>query len=393
MRITNSLLLFNHFMKFSPAIIKLFISIFLFSTAFGMNVVIFPAKLLENGITSAQIGFASAFEVVGGVIMSLYLGRLIKKIGVTKSLFFSSALYAVMIFLIFFCKIFYFWLLLVLIMGSCWVINVIARQAWLHTIISDKNRGMMAGIYSMLISIGLALGPLLVKYFGASGYSSFIISASIIFAAFLIIKNLSSTAKLEINSSKIPFRDFFKKNPRCFLGRFFFDFISFSILGFSVVFGRKLGFSAEDSGLLITAFMASFIFDVITGILLKKYNAYKLINIGFIGFLICISIIAIYHHNYKLLLALFFIMGIFAAFIYVSIMTAVNNDYDKEDLIAANSTMQVIGSSGSLAAGLINGFLITIFSASGFIITIALSCIIYLTFLVFYEKKYHPSWR
>jgi len=379
-------------MKFTPAIIKLFISIFLFSAAFGMNVVIFPAKLLENGITSAQIGFASAFEVVGGVIMSLYLGRFIKKIGVTKSLFFSSATYALAIGLIFFCKIFYFWLALVLIMGSCWVINVIARQAWIHSIISDENRGIMSGIYSMILTIGLATGPLLVKYFGAEGYISFAISTSMIFASFLIIQNLNNHTSLKIESGKIPFRDFFKKNPRCFLGRFFFDFISFSVVGFSVVFGKKLGFSSEDAGLLITAFMASFIFDVITGILLKKYDAYKLIKIGFIGFLICVSIIGIYHESYKLLLVIFFIMGICAAFIYVSIMTAVNSDYGKEDLIAANSTMQVIGSSGSLLAGLINGFLITIFSAQGFIIAISLSCIIYLTFLFYYEKK-NPSWR
>lgn len=351
-----------------------------------MNAVIFPTKLLENGVDAAKIGFAASFEIVSGLLMLMLLTALIKKIGIKKSILFSSIIYSSIVFLVFFCNSFYLWLFFVVIIGNCWVINAIIRQSMLNSLLNSENRGFILGVYSMIMALAIMIGPIIVKFLGAKSQISFLVSASFIILSFFAIKFSKNDKKLEINSNKIKILAFFKKNPRCFVGRFCCDFILFSIIAFTVIFGKEMGLTSENAGLLIAAFMASFFADLFVGALLKKHGPYKLIKFGFAGFLVAIIIIGI-SKSYSLMLLMFFSMGVCAALVFISIITTINNESKKEELIATNSTMQIVGSSGSLVAGLLNGLLIHIFSYFGFIIAISLSCIIYLTFSTLYEER------
>ena len=111
-----------------------------------------------------------------------------------------------------------------------------------------------------------------------------------------------------------------------------------------------------------------------------------MINIGFLGSLICFIGINIFYENYILLLLIYFSSGIFVACIYVCALNIVNEDYPEKKLVAANSTFHIIGSIGSIIALVCGGYLISVFGPQGFTMTIITSCLCYLTFLVFYKK-------
>ncbi len=113
-----------------------------------------------------------------------------------------------------------------------------------------------------------------------------------------------------------------------------------------------------------------------------------MINIGFLGCIYIFLVITLYHQSYLLLLILYFIFGLSIACIYVSVFKIANEDYPKEQLVAANSTFQIIGSIGSLSGSLFGGLFLDIFDANGFLIAMILSGVFYLTFLVTYETKY-----
>lgn len=373
---------------FSHETILLFFSIFLFATAVGIDIVTFPSILSKHGFSPFKIGIASGFEVIAAITMSFFLGKIISKFGLFRSLFFSSTSYAIAIAIIFFCKNFYLWIAVAFLMGTCWFAYNVLRQAWLNIIINEQQRGIVAGIYSAMISAGLAIGPVIVKFLGAENYSSFLASSFLVLLSFTILTPLKKMPAPQITSQKIPLAEFFKTNSRCFLGRFFLDLQCFCMLAFTVIYGKKIGLSAEDAGLLITAYMTSGFLDIFIGILIKKFNPYKLINLSFIGSLVCILIICLFHESYKLLLLTYFWFGTFGAVIYIASITITNNDYPKEKLIGANSTLQRIASSGSLCGTLLGGISIQIFGEAGFPIAIIFSCIGYLIFHVIYEKKY-----
>lgn len=376
---------------FSKEILLLLISILLFSTAMGMDFVTFPAVLTKNGIDPGRIGIALSSDILSGIIMSFFLSKIVARFGAFFIFAFSSILYATAICLIYFYQNFYLWLGFCFLMGSCWFMSIIIKTSWLNSLTANKNRSLILGIFSMMISMGIFLGPVIVDFCGALNYLSFLISAALVTMAFATLLPIRNTIKIKISSHRIPLKTFFKKNPRCFLARLVLDFTSYSLLLFSVIFGNKIGMTQEKSGLLISAYMASGFSDVLVGFLLKKYNVYKMINFGFIGCLSCFLIVIFHHNNYLFLLTLYFIFGFFIACIFVSVFTIVNQDYPKEKLVAANSTFQLIGSIGSLLAGLSGGYLINIFGKLGLPFAIIFSCIFYLTFLVIYERKKYKT--
>jgi MFS family permease len=353
-----------------------------------MNAVTFPTILSLNHIKPSEMGIAFALEISGGLLMSFFLSKLVKKLGLMNVLAIAASGYAAATSLIYFYQNFVVWLAFALFIGSCWFAYNITRQAWLNILLESHRRSVASGMFSMILAGGLATGPIIVGFSGAANYSSFLISSGIAITSFLFLALMRGSSRAKISPKRIPLKEFFNKNPRCFLARFFLDFQSYLMLVFTVIFGQKIGLSYEKSGLLITAFMASGFFDLWVGFIIKKVNPYKLINIGFLGSIYCFLIMTLYHESYMLLVILYFIYGIFIAFIFVSVLHITNHDYKKNELVAANSTFQIIGSSGSLCGSLVGGFFINSFGAYGFPVTMILSGILYMTFLLTHEKKF-----
>jgi len=365
----------------------LYLSFFLFATAIGVDLVTFPSILKLNKINPSQIGFAFAIEVCGAAFMSFFLSKFVAKFGIINSLRIASVLYASIVLIIYFYVSFIFWILLVFILGCCWLIFAISRMSWLNIFLNNEERGIGLGIFSALISGGVAFGPVIVKFSGSESYLSFVISALLVLSASLCLNPLKHELQPHINSERISIKKFFKKNPNSFFSRFFLDFTTYMILSLSVVFGTGIGFTNESSGLLITAYMASGFFDIFVGFMLKKISPKKLINIGYLGCLYVFLLVSLYQKSFYFLIILFFIFGLFIACIYVSVFKMMNEDYEHHELVSANSTFQLVGTCGSLFGSLLGGFMINFFGNQGFPISICFGCLFYLTFLVIYEKN------
>jgi MFS family permease len=366
----------------------LYLSILLFATAIGIDAVTFPTILNNHDVNPANIGISFTFDIAGGILAWMFLSKIVARFGLMIALGTASFSYAAIILGIYFYQGFFLWTLLIFLMGICWFVYFITRQAWLNILVTDAQRGVALGLFSMISSAGLFLGPVIVTFSGAESYDSFLISALLVVISFLVLHPLRKTIQPKISPQKISVKDFIKNNPRCFLARFFLDFQSYFLMSFSVIFGNKIGLSYEAAGLLISAYMASGFCDIMVGFLLKKFNPYKIINAGFLGCMYCFIAIIFYNESYKFLLTIYFIFGIFIACIYVAVFKVTNDDYSKEKLVAANSTFQFIGYIGALSGSLTGGFLFNIIGTQGFPITIVLSCAFYLIFLVIYEKKY-----
>jgi predicted MFS family arabinose efflux permease len=372
-------------LNFFPELGFLFLSIFLFAVAVGINFVIFPAILSSHKVSTGNIGIAFTFYSFGGILMSFFLSRVVTCLTIMKTVKISALFYASLTLLIYFYYNFYLWAILIFLLGISYFSYVITRQSWLNIILAKDQRGVALGFFSMIISAGIAFGPLIVNFSGAKNYSSFVISAALTGTSLYCLKFLKHKPQLHLKSKKIKLKDFLKTNPRAFFARFFLDFQTYLLLTFSVVFGVKIGLSYEAAGLLVSAYMASAVFDFAVGFILKKWNPYRLINFGFCGCLCCFLLI-IFTRHYIFLVIIYFIFGIFVACIYVSVFKVANDDYHKKKLVAANATFEMIGLIGSLSGSFSGGILFNLFGTAGFPITIVLCCISYLTFLVIYEK-------
>ena len=365
----------------------LYLSFFLFACAVGINLVTFPSLLKLHKVSALQVGLAFTFEIAGVGLMSFFISKIANRYNIIKILSVNTVIYCSIILSIFFYFSYIWWLLMVFILGCCWLTFVIIRMSWLNYLVTNEERGVALGIFSALISAGVAVGPVIVSFVGATNYLSFVIAAILVVLSFLSLFTIRHSVMREIDSEPISLIKFYNKNPNSFFSRFFLDFTTYTVVSLAVIFGTLVGFTNENSGLFITAYMASGFFDIFVGFMLKKVAAKKLINIGYLGCLCCFLLVSLYQGSFVYLLTIFFIFGLFIACIYVSVFKMMNEDYSAAELVGANATFQLIGTLGSLFGSLIGGFMIEIFGSQGFPILICFGALFYLTFLVIYEKK------
>jgi MFS family permease len=131
-----------------------------------------------------MVGIACAFETLFAIITSFFLAKIIAKFRLMNSLKFAAIFYAIATILLYFYFNFWLWLLLISVTGSCWFIYAISRLSWLNILLNNNNRGVGIGIFSMIISLGVGIGPLIVKTLGANSFFSFLASAFLTLCSF-----------------------------------------------------------------------------------------------------------------------------------------------------------------------------------------------------------------
>ncbi len=378
-------MILDRYFKIISNLYILFLSIFIFACSVGINIIIFPALLVSNNISPSKIGIATAVETTGAIFMSFFLAKIVKKIGVISVLLIATSIYSFIIFIANSFLGFIWWLILIFILGCCWFSTAVIRQAWLNFLTNNKDRGMVIGTFSMIISLGLATGPMIVSVAGARSQISFIISAFLMITSFLIIKLFFKQPSPVINIDAMPIKEFFLNNPIASLARFFLDFQVFLLITLTVPFATKINISFEQAAMLIGAFMLSGFCDLIIGAMLTRFNPYKVVNIGFLIKILAI-LAMILMQDYGKLLILYFLFGVGVACNFVATYKIINDKY-ADNIIVANATFQRIGSIGSLCGGLFGGIMIEIFGSNGFLIALILGSITFLTFIIFNQKN------
>lgn len=358
----------------------LFLSFLISSIAAGINVITLPAILMNNNIGPALMGTASSIELVFGFIAAIFLAKFVLRFGLLFSCFIATIISSSVIFLIYYYQNYTLWLVFEALIGICWISLYIIKQAWVNSIITDKNRSIILALISSLFCFGFLFGSFLVKFLGALNHQSLITSAILILISGFLLFLVRDSAPKKIDSDHIKFFEFFKKMPDESLARFLLDFQAGCLVCLGVLFGVKVGFTTENSGLLVAAFMGSGVFDLYAGILVKHFDGRKMIFYGFLGCLITISLAIIFHLNYSILLISFFFFGISCALIFISSITNVNNSYNKNELVAANATFQAFGSLGAVSGCLIGGIMMQIFGYIGFFLTIFMAISCYFTY-------------
>jgi MFS family permease len=364
-------------------IILLLLSTFLFAFSAGINAVSFPLILYQNQVSPIWIGVIEGIEILAGVLIARYLYGLSHKIGALKIILIFAVVEAAMILILPLYYNFFWWSFLVFVSGLSWFSIIALRQAWLNMATTNNHRSMDLAMSSTMMCAGLALGPVAVKIIGAGQYLLFIISAILVLVSCFSLL-LIGNHQPKLDKEKIDYLQIIKTHKSSFIARFLLDLQIMVVILFTVIYGLKNGLSAENSGILVSAFMFVGLADFLIGWMIKNRELQKYINFGFFGTLISMLFLPFVIQNFYLAILVYAIYGWFVGLIFISVVTKVNHNQNKKDLIAINSTLQAVGGLGALCGTLLVGIFMQIFDANGFVILIVLANLAY--FLVRFFK-------
>ena len=233
------------FKSINPSIKYLSISAFFTGIALGylFTVLVIIQKL--NGYSESVIGLISASFSLGLMIAGFFVTKILASLGLYRMLLLSVSIQTICVLLMF---IYFNPINLALcsfIMGIMGGMNWMTMDTWVNVVSSDKNRGKAIGLYNSSISIGFAIGPLLVAIFGTQGL------LPIFLCLFLMVIRVPALhfIKNHINNVKVPEQ----------LKKINFSFIKIAPFIFVAIFIS--GINDSSFGALFPAFMINELFS------------------------------------------------------------------------------------------------------------------------------------
>jgi MFS family permease len=380
---------------------------FLVSVSMGMNAVLFPVTMETNGISTTLIGFILATETIAALGICFLLPKLLKYLGMRFSLV-AVTLFRVppLLFLPFFDDV-SFWLVAIFVHGIGAFTFLILMQTWVNSLKFRKNAGLMIALYGTAVSLGLALGPLVLRFidewnlldtsFGAYflglvlqfGFDEAHVANGLRYCISALISTLA-VAPILLGLWLVP-RFQFKGKARIWRsvmlakGPMFAVAMAgvslFGVTSFITIFGLRNGLSLSDASLLLTAFMlGSLILEVPLTWLSDYFDRRYIIVLNAFLCMVCAVYLPIAIYETHQAWTLLFIWGGVIGSIYSTSLTMIGERFSDEDLVTANAGYSIMESGGGTIGILLIGAAMALVGPDGLPYVIMFSSIVYFSF-------------
>ena len=367
------------FKSINPSIKYLSISSFFTGIAIGyfFTVLVIVQKL--NGYSEGIIGFISASFSLGLMIAGFFVSKILANIRIYRMLLLSVSIQTICVLLIF---IYFTPINLALcsfLMGIIGGMNWMTMDTWANIVSNDKNRGKSIGLYNSSMSVGFAIGPLLVAIFGTQGFFPIILCLFLMIIripALYFIRHHINNVEVPEQVKKINF-SFIKMAPFIFVVIFISGINDSSFVALFPAFMINELFSDKSIGFYF--FIGAFggvITQPFVGALSDKIDKRKFL----FSLLICHIIWPLLLFNFVTIQIIIILSVIIWGFASVSLYTValayLGERVSVKEISIATSLFIIVYESGEFFGPIIVGFSMNKFGNTGFIYSILLITIL-----------------
>ena len=259
---------------------------FIGASAFWMFLPLLSISLRNDGVSDVWVGFISGLPWVGLLAMSGFIPIIIRRLGLQRMVL-SGMAAAVFIFLGF--AIVHDLLLsslLCLAMGGALALRWAGMDTWVNSSFPAHLRGRLTGLYELILSGSMAVGPGILAISGGSGRGPFVAGAAVTATAAILLSFAGREPLHNVQQEAQPMRQrqILLHRPAAFIGIFLVGFTEAGNLSLLPVFGLSQGFSAHFSELLVTLVQSGVALGAaLIGGLSDRFSRKKLRNATILG--------------------------------------------------------------------------------------------------------------
>tara|TARA_Y100000590_G_scaffold117381_1_gene134145 strand:+ start:1726 stop:2919 length:1194 start_codon:yes stop_codon:yes gene_type:complete len=349
------------------------VSAFFTGVGLGYFFTLIVILLKHNNFGDGNIGIIAASFSFGLMLAGIFVSKILGNFGLYKTMLFSISIQTLMILIMFIYFNFSVLIICHFLMGILGGINWMTMDTWVNIVSNNKNRGKAIAFYNLSITVGFAIGPLLISLIGSKGLLPLTIGICLMVIrtpVIILIKKYINAVQIPNINNKFDF-SLLKIAPFIFLAIFVsgVNDATFGVLfpAYMINFDysdRQVGF------LLFLGLMGGIIFQPFIGALADKINKRLLIFI--LLFLHCIWPILL-HNYYEISFLLFLsviISGIASVSLYTVALAYLGQRYDPAQLVLATSLFIVVYEFGEFLGPAIIGYMMEIFGNKGLIFSI-----------------------
>ncbi|MFT8930986.1 MAG: MFS transporter [Acetobacter syzygii] len=306
-----------------------------FGLVMGLGAPLFTLDLTDRGYGAGMVAANSMMHAVGALAIAPFMPRLALRFGPRRAIFLALMGGATTLLLFPLSHSIWPWFPLRILLGAFCEVILVLSESWLNQITDNHARGRVMGLYSTLLSIGIALGPALLTLTGRQGNLPFWGTAAFLFLAGAAIMAPWMTSPPPVAPTQQRLLRYLWLAPIAIAATLLIAMLDGAATSFLALYAIQSGWTERAATLLLSIMLlgATFMQVPIGWISDRTNRRYLLITLGFLtcgGALLWPVAI----HQPALAYPLLFVWdGAFAS-MYSVAMAAAGNRYRDGDLIA-----------------------------------------------------------
>ncbi len=322
----------------------------------GITAPLLSLLIERNQGSAALAGLNSSIGVLAVVFVSPFVPRLVRRFGALPVIYAGIVLTAAAILVIPATGGISLWFLFRFLigvgMGLIWVVS----ETWLNMVAGDANRGLVAGLYSTILGLGFAAGPMVIAAVGIAGYLPFIVSAGLIVISALPLIAARRLAPRRIGSGDHTAWKTLFQAPLIMAAVFVCGFIDMSILSLLPVYGLRTGFAQDTSLLMLTVLiLGTMIMQLPIGWAADRIGRLRLLVVCVLIGAACALLLPAILHTKALLWPVLFLWGGTTVSLYTLALALLGERFRADALPAANAMMVIAYCLGGVAGPPLTG--------------------------------------
>jgi MFS family permease len=351
--------------------------------AFGAIVPLISLLLERRGISAFWIGANAAMFPVSLLLVGPLLPRFVAWLGTLRSMYLGIGVAAVLTLLFPLLPQVWVWFVLRFLIGIATGVHWVVSEAWINSISTDRDRGLIMGIYATVLAGGFAVGPLILSLIDVEGWAPFILVAVALAlsAAPLVFARGVAPAMPERPGHGLTV--FFATAPVVMTGAVVGGVVDSSLFSLLPIYGLRIGFEQATSVLLLTLFMSgNLMLQVPLGWIADRTNRLA-IFFGCVGVALGGAVLLPLMTPggvlpSVLLWPMLFLWGGTAFGIYTIGLSLLAEQFPREGLVGANTAFVMAYELGGLGGPIVAGGAMDVVGPHGLVIVVGATCAVFL---------------
>jgi MFS family permease len=350
----------------------------IFGLTYSLSAALIALDLAELGFGEGMIGANAAMHAIGVLVMAFLLPRIVPRTGMRRLVVGSLALAAVLLVLFPAAPLVWLWFPLRLLLGAASETLFVLSETWLNSLNSDRTRGRAMGAYTAALSVGFALGPLILSLVGTNGALPYVIGAALTAAAALLVASPRvQEPAVDHASHSNPLR-FLALAPVAIAATTLNAAVETAGLSFLALYAVGLGWAEAEATQLMSCMMfGAIVLQLPIGWIGDKVNREALI-VALAGFAALGALVWPWAlQNPWAIYALLFVWGGAFVGIYTMMLTIIGSRFSGGELVGIYAAMGLMWGAGALAGPVLAGAAMQA-TRHGLPVFVALACVAFM---------------
>jgi MFS family permease len=345
----------------------------------GTSYPLFSVLLDRAGHSGTVIGLHAAMPILGTILTAPFIPRIIRRFGVQATMFGSLALIVVCYLLFPMLPSLPVWFVLRFLVGVGMAVHWIVSETWLNAAATSSRRGLFAGLYATLMSIGFAAGPALLTVIDLdTGLPFAIIAGAVVLVGIPLYWARNSMPAIEPARSDSHLWPL-AAAPTIYVAALVAGTVDASVLSLLVVYGVRTGFTEADALILLTVLgIGTVTLQVPLGWLADRVGRRRLLLVSGVAGAAGAMALPLALGLPTLLWVILFLWGGFFVGLYTIALAELGERFQGPALAGANGLFVMAYSAGSLAGPPAFGVAMDVFGPSGLPYGLVAACLAFL---------------